>query len=170
MSERLLQDGLIEGSTNSSMIDYIISQYNNLEISITKTEESPLFPSNIELESDAHKTATKYLNSIEQRFSEEQLEEMYKITRKLIKNILCKRYSEGINGSFMIYESIKHKDHDAFILITFLEAFYIEFPMFRWPGKEYYEIYFKEALDLAIKADSNNIVKRVYQQYSFLDR
>ena len=166
----MLQDGLIEGSTNSSMIDYIISQYNNLEISITKTEESPLFPSNIELESDAHKTATKYVNSLEKKFSEKQLEEMYKITKKLIKNILFNSYSEGIIDSFMIYECMKHKDHDAFILITFLEAFYLEFPMFRCSRKEYYEIYFKEALDLAIKADSNNIVKRVYQQYPFLDR
>ena len=84
MSERLLQDGLIDGSTNSSMIDYLTSQYNNLEISISKTEENPLFPSNIELESDAHKTATKYVNSLEKKFSEEQLEDMYKVTKKLI--------------------------------------------------------------------------------------
>ena len=64
----MLQDGLIEGSTNSSMIDYLTSQYNNLEISSTKTEENPLFPSNIELGSDAHKTATKYVRSLERNF------------------------------------------------------------------------------------------------------
>ena len=113
---------------------------------------------------DVHDKAYKYLESLEEKYSEE-LDSLYEKTDSLMAIFInALPFSTCLKKAIEEYKTIEIQDKENFILVQFLEVFYEKYAIFdKYHTCEAHENDFKYALSLAYETiDNKELLGNIY--------